>query len=216
MSERKAKRERKEQVAPEKKKQKSNVLFNVVITVVVLAVVALGVWAVYPTINNNSQVIEDSMQTTTLGDVVAELGTTVEEFLATYQIDEANGFTAESDIIEVTSQMTVENYAKFEGVTLDEIKAQFRYTDDVTPDMKMIEAQDYMPVDNIVMGTGTDYATFLSAYGLTVEDLPADTLYKDALPILQAAQEKLMEQQVQEQVAGEGIEVGNVDVSVGE
>jgi len=215
MSERKAKKGRKEQVAANTPKKKSNVLFNVIVTLVILAVVALGVWAVYPTLNFGGEVIEDSLETQTLGAVAKERGTTAEEIIETYQLGEYD-FNEDSDIISVTSKMTVENYAKFEGVTVDELKAQFKYTDDVTSDMTMEQAQDYMPVENIVMGTNTDYATFISAYGLTVEDLPADTLYKDALPILQAAQEKLMEEQMKNQVAGDGVEVGNVDVSVGE
>ena len=215
MSERKAKKGRKEQVAANTPKKKSNVLFNVIVTLVVLAVVALGVWAVYPTLNFGGEVIEDSLETQTLGAVAKERGTTAEEIIETYQLGEYD-FNEDSDIISVTSKMTVENYAKFEGVTVDELKAQFKYTDDVTSDMTMEQAQDYMPVENIVMGTGTDYATFISAYGLTVEELPADTLYKDALPILQAAQEKLMEEQMKNQAAGDGVEVGNVDVSVGE
>ena len=215
MSERQAKKVRKDKTAPAAKKQSSNVLFNVIITVVIIAVVALGVWAVYPSLNDNSQVIEDSMQNQTLGQIAKEMGTTAEEIIETYQLGE-HGFNEDSDIIAVTSKMTVENYAKFEGVTVDELKAEFKYTDDVTPDMTMEQAQDYMPVENIVMGTGTDYATFISAYGLTVEDLPPETLYKDAFPILQAAQEKLMAEQMKDQMATDGVEVGNVDVSVGE
>lgn len=216
MSERQAKRERKDKTAPAAKKQNSNVLFNVIITVLVLAVIALGVWAVYPSLKDgNSQVIEDSMEQQKLGVVAESMGTTAEEIIETYQLGE-HGFNEDSNIIEVTSKMTVENYAKFEGVTVDELKAEFRYTDDVTPDMLMEEAQDYMPVENIVMGTNTDYATFISAYGLTVEDLPPETLYKDAFPILQAAQEKLMAEQMKDQMATDGVEVGNVDVSVGE
>lgn len=215
MSERKAKKGRKEQVAANTPKKKSNVLFNVIVTLVILAVVALGVWAVYPTLNFGGEVIEDSLENQTLGAVAKERGTTAEEIIETYQLGEYE-FNEDSDIIEVTSKMTVENYAKFEGVTVDELKAQFKYTDDVTSDMTMEQAQDYMPVENIAMGSGMDYATLISAYGLTVEDLPADTLYKDALPILQAAQEKLMEEQMKNQAAGDGVEVGNVDVSVGE
>ena len=216
MSERKAKRERKGQPVQTVKKQKSNVLFNIIITVVILAVVALGVWAVYPSIKDgNSQVVEDSLEQQKLGVVAEEMGTTAKEIISTYQLEEY-GFNEESNIIEVTSKMTVENYAKFEGITPDELKAEFKYTDDVTLDMTMEQAQDYMPVENIVMGTGTDYATFISAYGLTVEDLPPETLYKDAFPVLQAAQEKLMEEQMANQMTQDGVEVGNVDVSVGE
>ncbi|MDO4618232.1 MAG: hypothetical protein Q4B31_01760 [Clostridia bacterium] len=219
MSEKKAKKLRKVQEAPvQVKKNKGNMLANVIITVVVLAIIGAGVFAIIKmpkTPSTNTDVTAPSTDST-LGYIATIRGTTPEELLATYGVDASFGFNQDTPINEVANKMTVENYAKFEGVTMDELKANYKFGDEVTSDMTMEEASDYMPVETLTVGMEYTYEQYLEAFGLTVEELPPETLMKDARPILNAAQQKMMEQQVAQDAEAQGVDVSNVSVTTEE
>lgn len=125
MSESRAKKQRKEQapqVAP-KKKDKSGVIFNIVIAVVILAVAIPGAWAAYEKIKANMPVVEEP-EVQTVAKVAQEEELSVEDFLAKIGLEDA-GLTAESTAEELMAKMTIENFAKFEDTEVEEFKAQY-------------------------------------------------------------------------------------------
>ena len=125
MSESRAKKQRKEQapqVAP-KKKDKSGVIFNIVIAVVILAVAIPGAWAAYEKIKANMPV-EEEPQVQTVANVAQEEELSVEDFLAKIGLEDA-GLTAESTAEELMAKMTIENFAKFEDTEVEEFKKMY-------------------------------------------------------------------------------------------
>ena len=113
MSESKAKKQRKEQVpqaAP--KKDRSGLIFNIVVILVVAAVAIPGGWAAYEKIKAHMPV-EEEPQVQTVAQVAQEEELSVEDFLAKVDLADA-GLTAESTAEELMAKMTIENFAKFE------------------------------------------------------------------------------------------------------
>lgn len=133
-----------------------------------------------------------STEPETVADRAKTEGITADEFLAKYGIDTVDGVDKDTALSTATGYMTVEKYAEFEGTTVDELKANYGFDDAVTNDMVMNDAQEYVTVSKAAEMSGVDYASMLQMYGLTEEELPQDMLFKDAKPILQAAQEKIM------------------------
>lgn len=125
MSESRAKKQRKEQapqVAP-KKKDKGGVIFNIVVTLVILAVAIPGAWAAYEKIKANMPV-EEEPQVQTVANVAQEEELSVEDFLAKIGLEDA-GLTAESTAEELMAKMTIENFAKFEDTEVEEFKKMY-------------------------------------------------------------------------------------------
>lgn len=189
MSEKQAKKLRKEQ--PQQKAaavKKTGSWFNAVLVIVIAAVLALGGYMVYDRYKEN----HPSTEPETVADRAKTEGITADEFLAKYGIDTVDGVDKDTALSTATGYMTVEKYAEFEGTTVDELKANYGFDDAVTNDMVMNDAQEYVTVSKAAEMSGVDYASMLQMYGLTEEELPQDMLFKDAKPILQAAQEKIM------------------------
>ena len=200
MRERQAKKQRKEQPAEQVKKpaDKGLVIFNAIILVLIVAVLALGGYAVVSNYIANKP--EEPINT--VEDYVKQNDMTVDEFLAAYGL-EGSEVTAETDIGNACSAMTLEKFAEFSDTTIDEIKTTYGLTDDVTPDMTWADAQGYVTVGTAVEMSGMTYEDYLSGFSLTEEQLPKDMLMKDAEPVLQQAYEAMMAAQATDEPAAD-------------
>ena len=190
MSERQVKKQRKDQPENQthrKKADKPTVIFNTILVILIVVVVGLGVYAVGKEYLKNNPSQSEEQTTQTVSEYVQENGTTVEDFIATYGLD-AETVTGDTDMATACGMMTLEKFAEFSEMTVDEIKTQYGLGENVTNEMTWQEAQGYVPVSKVIEMSGGTYEDFLAGYGLTEEELPADTIWNDAIGIISEAQ----------------------------
>ncbi len=189
MSERQAKKQRKGQTQEVVKTvKKSSAVFNTILVLIIVAALVLGGYVIY----NQYKINNPSTDPETVADRAETEGITVEEFLAKYGLEANEEIAADTELTVASGYMTVEKYAELEGMTVEELRAEFGIVDEAGNDMSMDEAQGYVPMSKVLEMSGMDYASFLQMYGLTAEQIPENMLYKDAEPIIQAAQEAMM------------------------
>lgn len=187
MSERQARNKRKEQpVAAASKKGNSNILFNGILTAVIIAFVALGGVAVVDEYKKN-----DGIQT--VKEYAKENDMSVDEFMSKFGL-EGKDIKSSTEINEASASMPLDKYAEYAGTTVEALKEESGWGDEVTNEMTITEAQDYTKIGKFAESMGMVYADYLSALGLTEEELPADTYMKDAQPIIEAASAKMQEE----------------------
>ncbi len=187
MSERQAKKLRKQQ--PEVQKQavkKSSLGFNVILAVVIAAFLAIGGYAVV-----NQYRITHPYQPTTVADYAKEEGISTEEFMAKWGLDGNDAVKADTDMGTAMGEMSVAKYAEYTETTFEALKEQYSFSEDVTAEMKWVDAQQYVPMSKMLEMSGMEYDAFLNSYGLTAEQITPDMLYKDAEPIINEAVNKL-------------------------
>lgn len=199
MSERRAKRERKEFEASKvvvKKKDHSKVISNLIIVVVIAAVAGLGVFATWDSIvtvfERPSDVVSEQQPARTVAMVAEEKGTTAEELLAKCGLAES-GLTAESTEDELYSKFTIESYAKFEDKTVEDLKAE-NGIEDLANDTLWMDATMKIPMGVVAEQSGATFEEFATQNGLPSE-ITAETTYEEALSIMQ---EQMAAQQAQE------------------
>lgn len=192
MSEKQAKRERKAQAdvpAPAKKKNVKAVVINIVAILVVAAIAAVGVWAAYDKIKADApqQQEEEQVQTSqTVADLATNEGVTVQELLDKCGITDPS-ITGESSQEEFFAILTVENYAKYEGKTVEELKAEHGI-ESVENDALWQDAQMQMPMSKVAeLQYGMTFEEFKEQTGLA-EQITADMTQAQALEVLQSAQ----------------------------
>lgn len=112
------------------KRSKGDTIVNIVITVVIVAVLALAIYAIADKFKPDIY---------TLSEAAAEQSMTVEEFSAEYGIE---GADADADMNEIVNNMSLENYAKLSGTTYEEMVAQGGLPEGVTPEMTVMEVQE--------------------------------------------------------------------------
>ena len=184
MSESKAKKQRKGQ-APQApvKKDKSGVIFNIVVTLVIVIVVGLGGWACYDTIKANMPV-EEEPQVQTVANVAQEEEMSVEDFLAKVGLEDA-GLTAESTADELVALMTIENFAKFEDTEVEEFKAMYGI-EALANDTPWSEAQMQIPMGKMAENQyGMSFEDFATQNQLPPE-ITAEMTQEEAVAIMQA------------------------------
>lgn len=196
MSEKQAKKQRKTQTdtphhSPAQKKLS---LFNVALVLVIIAVLALGTFAV---VRNYEPKVE-APQTQTVAQYAESVGMTADEFLAEYGLSGVENVTADTDINTASGEMTVENYAKYTSVTVDQLKEDYSLGEAVTNEMTWRDATGYIPVSKAAEMSGMTYEQLLEMYNLTEEQLPRDMTQSEAAPILQQAYEASMAAQENE------------------
>lgn len=191
MSEKRAKRERKARVnvtEPAKKKNTKAVVANVVIVLVVVALAAAGVWAAYDKVKTETPGEEQTQaQTTqTVADLASAEGITAQELLEKCGITDPS-ITGESTQESFFAILTVENYAKYEGKTAEELKAEYGI-ESVENDTLWQAAQMQMPMSKVAeLQYGVTFEEFKEQTGLA-EQITADMTQGQALAIMQAAQ----------------------------
>ena len=181
MSESRAKRERKgKEPEVQVKKNKSNILFNIIVVLVIIAVVGVGGWAVYEKIKADAPV----EQTQTIADIAAEEEMPVEELLSKIGLAD-EGFTGEEPAEDLLSIMTLENFAKFEDKDVEEFKKEYGI-ENLENDMLWEEAQMNIPMGKIAeMQYGTTFEEFAAQNGFPAE-ITADMTQGEAVAVMQA------------------------------
>ncbi len=112
------------------KRSKADAIVNTVITIVIIAVLALAIYAIADKFKPDIY---------TLSEAATEQGMTVEEFSAEYGIE---GAEADADMNEIINDMSLENYAKLSGTTYDEMVAQGGFPEGVTADTTVAQVQE--------------------------------------------------------------------------
>ncbi len=170
---------------------------NMIIAVVIIAVLGLGVWAVIPQIKENREnnAANTTEQTMTIANLAATEGISFEEYIDKYGLTDA-GLTAEDSYQTALYAMTVENFAKANGTTVEELRSEYELPESVTNETVWSEATLEMPA-RIAMGGEEQFNQAKETYGLG-EEFTADSRWGDVQDAIIA---KLMEQQAAEETA---------------
>ncbi|MBQ7793276.1 MAG: hypothetical protein IJ366_02030, partial [Clostridia bacterium] len=150
MSERQAKKLRKEQ--PEVKKaavKKSSAGANAIFAVIIVAFLAVGGYAVV-----NHYQVNNPKQPSTVEDFAEEAGITTEEFLAKYGLDANEEINGDTDIYTAMNAMTVAKYAEYNGTTVEALAEEYAFSSDVTADTLWSDAQMYVPMSKVLEMSG--------------------------------------------------------------
>lgn len=148
MSERQARLKRKNEETKAvnvTKKSKADIITNLVIVLVVAALIGAGAWAIY------NQYAPQPIPT--IAEYAESIGSTAEDFLKEYGLDTNTEVTEDMEISLAIEYMTLANYAKLNGMEIDEVKESMGLDDTVDEntlikdiysmlDAKMQEAQD--------------------------------------------------------------------------
>ena len=184
MSESKAKKQRKEQVPQEApKKDKSGLIFNIVIILVVAAIAIPGGFAAYEKIKANMPVVEEE-QVMTVAQVAQEEELSVEDFLAKIGLAESD-LTAESTADELLAVMTIENFAKFEDTEVEEFKKMYGI-ESLANETPWSEAQMEIPMGKMAENQYDMSFEDFAAQSQLPPEITAETTQADALEIMQA------------------------------
>lgn len=181
MSERRAKRERKE-VVPEAaaKKSKGSILFNVIVVLVVVAVVAVGGYASYEKIRAE---MDEASGVQTIEQIAAEQDMTADEFLAKLGLEDS-GLKASSKSDKLAEVMTIKSFALYNDLDVAELKSMYglEALDDNT---LWSEAQMKIPMSKVAE---TEYGISFEEFAVQ-NNLPAeitgDMTQGEALEIIQ-------------------------------
>lgn len=139
MSERKAKKIRKEQVVEPvaKKKEKKNILFNVVSVVVIIAFLGLGAFAVVSEMDfgeNTTTSTNENVDIQTLGDYAESIGISYEEMAEQYGLLE-DTFNKDMLVNDAVNLFTIEHMARMNNQELDAFKEEWGIPADVKTDV---------------------------------------------------------------------------------
>ena len=117
------------------KRNKADTIVNLVISVVVVAVLALAIYAIADKFKPDIYTLSEAAQ---------EQGMTVEDFSAEYGIENAQ---ADDDMNEIINNMSLENFAKFSGTTYDELVTQGGLPEGVTSEMTVGQVQEMLQTE---------------------------------------------------------------------
>lgn len=199
-------------------KDKADVVMNIVIGAVIVAVLGAGVYAVYPKVSEsiqNNSTSSESAAINNAGDAAKEKGMSFDEFAETYGLGE--DITKDTELSEAIGAMPLEKVALYNDTDVETFRANNFIPESITNDTKWSDVIPQLPVKAVVGGEET-VNQIISIYGLEGKITP-DTPWGEAEPIMNAAQEELMQAQANAQAAqaeqeaqsSEGAEVAESD-----
>lgn len=121
---------------------------NVIMTLIIIAVLVLGVIAVWGPIKENYKDNRISSGASNAGDIADQMGMSFDDFLAYYGLTGDEGINEDTDLASLVDNMTLENMSRFYwGVELTDdvfnaFKADQGIADDVTKDTKDADVKD--------------------------------------------------------------------------
>ena len=185
MSERQARQKRKNEPVAEQKKQKGSPLFSIIATVLIVAFLGLGGYALKD--NIKAMLPERPEKETTVSDIAKDRDMSVDELIEEFGVadEEVTGKTTES---EFKSKLTVANYAKYEGKTVEELLAENEIAE---ADENMLWQDAYLltPMSKYVESMGMTFEDFKSQAGLP-DAITEKTTLGDAQKIVAEMQEE--------------------------
>lgn len=179
MSEKQARLKRKNAPQEETRKPKKSVWGNVIITIVVIAFLGLAGYALKD--NIKSILPKRPEKEKTVSDIAKEKELTVEEFIETYGLTDAE-VTQKTTESELMSKFTVANYAKYLGQTTEELMAAYGL-EGIDENMLWQEAMEYMPMLNYAQNMGMTFDEFKKQSGLP-DEITEKTTLKEAEEIM--------------------------------
>ena len=168
-----------------KKTSQADKLVNVIIAVVIIAFIAVGVYATYGKISEGieEKAITSGEKEATVEYLAKQSGMSVEDYLAQYGLslgDTIKKDTAESEMLD---NMTVENYAKYNGQDADEMINGTGLQDKVTKDTLW---KDFLPQVPVVSVLGEE--TFNQLKAQFGDEVTPDMPYGDFEKLMQEKQ----------------------------
>lgn len=163
-------------------------LINVLIVLVIAAFVAVGVYATYGKITEGIQdrAIENGEAEKTVNYLAKQSNMTVDEYLAQYGLSIGDTITEDTTEGEMLDNMTLENYAKYNGQDADEMIEGTGLSDKVTKDTLW---KDFLPQVPTISVIGSEEALnkIKEQYGLG-DEVNAETPYGEFEKIIEAKQ----------------------------
>lgn len=186
MSERQAKKIRKQGVAePQKKKaDKSKVIFNIIAVVLILAVAALAAYAISKEIKpqQETNVTQTNIDTSTLAGYAESMGMTFEEMVTNYGLN-TEIFTADMSSEEASKLFTLENIAAMSEKDIETFKTELGLPADVDTTV----ANSELSTEVMMKVNGYPYTVEdLREYGLST-DITGETRWADAMDAVNEA-----------------------------
>lgn len=183
MSESRAKKERKEQL-PEvkgKKKNGGNILFNIIVILVIVIVVGVGGYATYGKIMETR-----AGEIQTIATLAEQKSMTADELLEKVGMTD-KGFDKNTAAEDFVSQMTIENYAKFNDKEPEEFKAMYGI-ESIANDTLWQDAQMKIKMGKVAeVEFNLSFDEFALQNSLPKE-ITADMTQEEALEIMQSQQ----------------------------
>ena len=175
-----------------RKNGSSGKVFNLILTVVMIVVIGLSVFAVYSTMSERivDKQIANGEREADLAHMAESSGLTVEDFLEVYGIADA-GLSEKSTQTEVIDKMTLESYAEYAETTVDEVieQAYLEYGE-VTGDTLYADFKKKFTVRTMLSGNEEQFNQLKQLYGLD-DTITMDTLWSEAEPIIEQKAEEM-------------------------
>lgn len=169
----------------------ADTMINVIIAIVLIAVIALAGYAIYDKISSNiiQTEIENGEREATVGYLAEQAGMSIEDYLAQYGV---SGLGKNATEQEMTDMMTVDNYVKYAGTTIEDLQTQYHLSEAPAGDSNWGDLRKSFTVRNMV-GDEDSFAQFKEMYGLD-DSITLDTLWTDAEPVIQESIAKMQEE----------------------
>lgn len=187
-------------------------MLNLIMSVIVIAVLAVGVYATYGKLSGNikEKAIQNGTAEATVEYLANQSGMSVDDYLAQYGLsvgDTVNKNTTES---EMTDNMTIENYLKYSGrdQTADELIAEAGLQEQVTKDTLWKDYMAIVPVSS-VLGEET-FNQLKEQMGLG-DEVTADMPYGEFEKIMQDMQNNADDTSEENNTDAENAEEGAAD-----
>ena len=178
--------------------------FNLILTVVMVAVIGLSVYAIYNTMSE--RIIENQIangeRETDLAHMAEDAALTVDEFLEQYGLADA-ALSKKSTQTEVLDKMTLTKYAEYAKTTVDELLAQAFLEDKANGDTLYADFKKMFTVKSMVGGDEEQFKQLKEMYGLD-DTITMDTLWSEVEPILEEKAKEMQNAAAQATAAPEG------------
>ncbi len=172
-------------------KKSSNSLLNAIITIVMVVVIGISVYAIYSTVSTKviSSQIESGQKEATLSYMARAAGISVDEFIEKYGLKDS-GLSKNSSQTDVISKMTLTNYATFTGSTVEEILKQYYLEGKADGNTIYADFEDMWTVKAMVQNDEESLKELKEYYSLD-DSITMDTLWSEVEPIIEAKIEEL-------------------------
>lgn len=172
-----------------RKASKADKMVNVVIAVVIIVFVAVGVYATYGKISEGIQdkAIASGEREATVEYLAKQSGMSVEDYLAQYGLSLGDTISAKTAESEMLDNMTIENYAKYNGQDADEMINGTGLQDKVTKDTLW---KDFLPQVPVVSVLGEETFNQLKTQLGLGDEVTADMPYGDFEKLMQEKQDE--------------------------
>ncbi len=161
------------------------------VVIVILAILALGVFATRGKIADNvyRNKVESGEIPMNVAYAAEQAGQTIEEYLTPYGLQESTEVNGDTLVDDLYGYMTFENYIKManegneEVPEIDSVIEDMGLTDKVTKDTQWKDVEPIIPVGKYF---GEEQLNqYKQAYGITDEEVTAETTYGDFQKIIQ-------------------------------